>query len=109
MDDEMENDDIPMVTKMTNETTETEIREATGQDVGNVRVFYEHIQINIIKMNPNSYPIIEITAQEDIVFRTPFGEMLRLCENGDFIVKGKITTNDMEIYKSMKEFLFNMR
>lgn len=66
-------------------------------------------KFDVIDSDSEVYPIIEIAENEDIVFYTPHGEMLRLCGNGDFVVKGKKVTNDMEIYHSMKEFFFQMR
>jgi hypothetical protein len=54
-----------------------------------------------------SFPIIEVTETEDVVFYTPCGdEMLRLCANGDFLVKKQKVTNDIEIYQAMKKLLF---
>ena len=32
-------------------------------------------------------------------------EMLALCGNGDIKVKGRLTTNDMEVVEAFKEFL----
>lgn len=36
-------------------------------------------------------------------------EMLRICKNGDFIVKGKKVINDIEVYEVFKEWLEKSR
>jgi len=34
-----------------------------------------------------------------------YPEMLKLCENGDIFVKGKLVENDIEVVDAMREFL----
>lgn len=36
-------------------------------------------------------------------------EMMKICKNGDFLVKGKKIANDIEVYKTFKEFLNDPR
>ena len=36
-------------------------------------------------------------------------EMLRLCSNGDILVKGNLATNDLEIVEALKEFLIEAK
>lgn len=43
--------------------------------------------------------------ENDIVFSTEFGEMLKLRSNGDILVKGRLATNDMEVVDMLREFL----
>ena len=46
------------------------------------------------------------TQPADILFYAADNvELLRLCANGDFKVRGKLVTNDMEVYEGMKAFL----
>lgn len=46
----------------------------------------------------------------DIVFRVDDGkEMLRLCANGDILVKGNFAANDIEIVDTFKEFVLNVK
>ena len=45
------------------------------------------------------------TDSGDIVMFTGNQEMLRLCDNGDIKVKGKLITNDSEVVEGMKELL----
>ena len=42
-----------------------------------------------------------------IVFMQDNGarEILKLCENGDIFVKGKLTENDKEVVDALREFL----
>ena len=42
---------------------------------------------------------------DDISFICDGKERLRLCENGDFMVKGKIIANDKLLYDAFKEWL----
>lgn len=41
----------------------------------------------------------------DIIFGTPWGEMLRLCANGNIYVKGRLAANDLEVVNTFKEYL----
>jgi hypothetical protein len=50
-----------------------------------------------LKPAPNT---IEFKVGEFI--ETPF---IKLCENGDIFVKGKLIENDIEVVDAMKEFL----
>lgn len=44
--------------------------------------------------------------QPDISFSFPYGnEVLRLCENGDIYINGKLTANDREVVDGMRLFL----
>jgi hypothetical protein len=42
----------------------------------------------------------------DIVFANEkFGEMIKLCGNGDIYVRGKLTENDKEVVQGMRDLL----
>lgn len=40
-----------------------------------------------------------------ITFVNDYIEMLKLCENGDIFVKGKLIENDIEVVNALREFL----
>ena len=41
-----------------------------------------------------------------IIFSTNVdNEMIKLCDNGDILVKGKLIENDKEVVNAMREFL----
>ena len=46
-------------------------------------------------------------GEGEIVFYIGNGntEVLRISPNGDFYVRGKLTTNDMEVYNALRDFL----
>ena len=43
-----------------------------------------------------------------ISFITNGIERVRICNNGDFIVNGKVITNDMKLYEALEKWLGNM-
>ena len=47
------------------------------------------------------------TIRGDMSFTIGDIEYLRICENGDFIVKGKEVQHDEEVYKGFKEWIIN--
>ena len=50
----------------------------------------------------------EITEDTDIAFFSADGEeILRLCDNGDIKVHGKLAENDQAVVAGMREFLSN--
>lgn len=55
------------------------------------------LEVETITMSPD--------IPGDIAFHIKTKVMLEIKENGDFLVKGKKVTNDMEVYKAMKEWL----
>jgi hypothetical protein len=60
-----------------------------------------------LAVNPNEN--IEIN-QSSLEFSTVFQvkgneEILKLCENGDIFVKGKLAENDKEVVDALREFL----
>lgn len=42
---------------------------------------------------------------KEINFYTSTNEILKLCENGDIFVKGKLIENDKEVVKALRLFL----
>ena len=42
---------------------------------------------------------------KEINFYTSTTEILKLCENGDIFVKGKLIENDKEVVEALREFL----
>lgn len=52
----------------------------------------------------------DFEPQGDLIFVFADGtEMVRLCSNGDFKVKGRLVTNDMELYEGFKQFLAGVK
>ena len=50
--------------------------------------------------------IEKITEENNIVFfASGTEEIIKLCENGDIFVKGKLIENDKEVVEAMREFL----
>jgi hypothetical protein len=46
----------------------------------------------------------------NISFNTPkYGEVIKVCNNGDIFIKGRLVTNDMEVVDGIKEFFFMAR
>jgi len=43
-------------------------------------------------------------AYGDMVFLVKVGESIRIKENGDFLVNGEYTANNMEIYEGFREY-----
>lgn len=41
----------------------------------------------------------------EIRFNNQFGEMLRLCPNGDIFVKGKLVENDKDVVDGMRALI----
>jgi hypothetical protein len=42
----------------------------------------------------------------DLIFSSKTNqEILKLCENGDIYVKGRLTENDKEVVEALREFL----
>ena len=50
---------------------------------------------------------IKLTEQNTIYFMQGDGEseILKLCENGDIFVKGKLAENDKQVVDALREFL----
>ena len=53
---------------------------------------------------------LKLTGKEfqsnTIIFSTNVdNEMIKLCDNGDILVKGKLIENDKEVVNAMREFL----
>ena len=53
---------------------------------------------------------LKLTGKEfqsnTIIFSTNVdNEMIKLCDNGDILVKGKLIENDKEVVDAMREFL----
>ena len=77
------------------------------------------LDILLKKVNPNFEPVLstdhplelkEIVPQErNTIFFNVNGKtdqpILKLCENGDIFVKGKLTENDKQVTDAMREFL----
>lgn len=47
----------------------------------------------------------------DIVFRftNPDFEILRMCANGNILVKGKLAANDLEVVDAFREFVVEIK
>ena len=51
--------------------------------------------------------IVKPTPQ-DVVFQFASKELLRLCENGDIYVNGRLAENDKEVVDAFREFTFGV-
>jgi hypothetical protein len=60
------------------------------------------IRINELVLSPT-----EILESNTITFSVgkPSIEIIKLCENGDIFVKGKLVENDLEVVEGFREFL----
>ena len=48
----------------------------------------------------------EVVQSNSVIFSTGDGdEALKLCDNGDIFIKGKLIENDKEVVDAMREFL----
>ncbi len=55
-----------------------------------------------LKNTVKSYPNVAIS------FKTSDGiEIIKVCENGDIFIKGKLIENDKEVVDAMREFLID--
>ena len=47
-------------------------------------------------------------SNQDITFVFSGEEILKLCENGDIYVKGRLAENDKEVVDAFREFTFGV-
>lgn len=53
---------------------------------------------------------IKDLEQGNIIFHTKGeNEILKLCSNGDILVKGKLVENDLEVVDALREFLKSIK
>lgn len=50
-----------------------------------------------------------IPTDADIIFYTHNKEVLRLCKNGDLMYKGKVTTDEKDLVRGLREFLIGIQ
>jgi hypothetical protein len=53
--------------------------------------------INLVPEEQNTISFLQVDKSSQ--------EILKLCENGDILVKGKLAENDKEIVDALREFL----
>ena len=46
-----------------------------------------------------------VPQENNIIFFLQENEILKLCENGDIFVKGRLAENDKEVVDALREFL----
>lgn len=62
----------------------------------------------VLTFEPLEMKSIEPITSHDIIFLSKDNsEILRLKENGDILVKGKMIENDLEVVDGLREFLFS--
>ncbi len=66
-------------------------------------------EINLIAHDNNEPYVMLGDDEKSLVFYVSSTEMLRICENGDFIVKGKKVANDSEIYGVFKAWTSSLK
>ena len=66
---------------------------------------------NFVISATDKLPTIKREAESsDIIFYINDNEeVLKICENGDFIVKGNKVTEDIEVYNAIKAFLTHVK
>jgi len=75
----------------------------------NTEAEHLHVSVGIAKPLLSAGLSVEVILQEQntIYFMQVNGEkeILKLCENGDIFVKGKLAENDKEVVNALREFL----
>lgn len=66
--------------------------------------------IRLSKKYPKVFPANEVNPSGDIIFSVQNGlEILKLCGNGNILVKGKLVTKDLEVVEALKDFILEAK
>lgn len=72
---------------------------------------FSHDDIYYNKVDPEGYvdDIFNLANTKletnTIMFKNNHVEMIKLCQNGDIYIRGKLIENDIEVVDAMREFL----
>ena len=77
---------------------------STGPKIENTTVEVYGFQIDYIA----SKATIFLDSDSAFTFTLDGEELLRITDTGDFFVEGRLTTNDIEVYKAVKTFFFRV-
>jgi hypothetical protein len=71
------------------------------------RVYFEHSDGTIIDNRPNPEITILDIEPNTLIFHSgnETEPTIKLCQNGDIFIKGKLVENDLEVVEGMREFL----
>jgi len=71
------------------------------------RVYFEHSDGTIIDNRPKPETTILDIEPNTLIFHSgnETEPILKLCQNGDIFIKGKLVENDLEVVEGMREFL----